>query len=188
MKMDINKSDLSSQKKDAEWLYEMLGTEKYKTASYKTYDLDEGMTVLCESMEEWWKVRYLLNHNTKRAYEFMNSRRELVAVTENDIDWESLEDLPKEAQDCAKMLSAQFPTFIHKFGNGVAVIRWQLNPDGRYYMDDGGFGMTNDEEIEIYGFIDQNAKIVVKFKNIKDNEELKAMKKQAEKLWQLRTI
>lgn len=181
MKMDTNKSDLSSQKKDAEWLYEMLGTEKYKTALYKTYDLDEGMTVLCESMEEWWKVRYLLNHNTKRAYEFMNSRQELVAVNENDIDWESLRDLPEEAKECAKRRSAQYPTFIRKFINGVAEVSWQLHPDGRYYMDDGGFGMTNDEEIEIYGFIDQNAKIVVKFRNINNIEELKIMRKQAEK-------
>ena len=55
-----------------------------------------------------------------------------------------------------------------------------VNPDGRYYMDEDGYGMTDDEEIEIYGFIDQNAKIVVKFRNIKDNDELNAMRKGAE--------
>ena len=78
-------------------------------------------------------------------------------------------------------MSAQFPTFIRGFRNGVAEVSWQLNPDGRYYMDDDGFGMTNDEEITIYGFIDQNANVVVKFRNInKRYGELDKMRKEAE--------
>ena len=40
--------------------------------------------------------------------------------------------------------------------------------------------MTDDEEVEIYGFIDQNAKVLVKFKNIKDYGELDTMRKIAE--------
>ena len=63
----------------------------------------------------------------------------------------------------------------------MAEVSWQLNPDGRYYMDDDGFGMTNDEEITIYGFIDQNANVVVKFRNInKRYGELDKMRKEAE--------
>ena len=60
---------------------------------------------------------------------------------------------------------------------------WQLNHDGRYYMDEDGFGMTDDEEIEIYGFIDQNAKVVVKFRNINEHySELDKMRKEAEEI------
>ena len=47
-------------------------------------------------------------------------------------------------------------------------------------MDEDGFGMTDDEEVEIYGFIEQNAKVLVKFKNIKDYGELDTMRKIAE--------
>jgi hypothetical protein len=50
----------------------------------------------------------------------------------------------------------------------VAEVSWQINPDGRYYMDEDGYGMTDDEEITIYGFIDQKAKVVVKFRNINE--------------------
>ena len=65
----------------------------------------------------------------------------------------------------------------------MAEVSWQLNPDGRYYMDEDGFGMTDDEEIEIYGFIDQNAKVVVKFRNIDENYRvLDKMRKEAEKI------
>jgi len=71
----------------------------------------------------------------------------------------------------------------HLKQNGVAQVSWQLNPDGRYYMDEDGYGMTDDEEIEIYGFIDQNAKVVVKFKNINEcYGELDKMRKEVEEI------
>ena len=57
---------------------------------------------------------------------------------------------------------------------------WQLNPDGRYYQDDDGYGMTDDEEIEIYGFIDTNGNVLVKFRAINDSSELETMRKEAE--------
>lgn len=163
-------------------LYQQLNTEEYKTHSHEVQDLDEGMAVINESMWGWWKPRYLLNHNTRCAYEFMDRNQLLLTVTENDIDWDSLSDLPEDAVGRARALSFHFPSFIRHFENGVAEVSWQLNLDGRYYMDEDGYGMTDDEEITIYGFIDQNAKVVVKFKNIKGYGELDDMRKQAEVL------
>ena len=164
-------------------LYDILNTENYKHGSYETHDLDEGMAVINESMWGWWKPRFLLNHNTKCAYEFMDRNQCLTTVEECDIDWDSLKNLQEEAIHRAKTLSFRFPSFICQFKNGVAEVSWQLNPDGRYYMDDDGFGMTNDEEITIYGFIDQNANVVVKFRNInKRYGELDKMRKEAEEI------
>ena len=163
-----------------EKLYKLLNTDRYKDNLYETKDLGEGMAVINESMWGWWKPRFLVNNNTKCAYEFINGDQCLLTVTEDDIDWDSLKDLPEDAQSCARALSFHFPSFIHGFKNGVAKVSWQINPDGRYYMDEDGYGMTDDEEIEIYGFIDQNAKVVVKFRNIKDYDELDAMRKEAE--------
>ena len=166
-----------------EKLYQLLNTDKYRDNLYETMDLGEGMAVIKETMWGWWKPRYLLNHNTKRAYEFIDGNQCLLTVTENDIDWESLENLPEDAIGRARAHSFHFPSFIRGFKNGVAEVSWQLNPDGRYYMDDDGFGMTDDEEIEIYGFIDQNAKVVVKFKNINEcYGELDKMRKEAEQI------
>lgn len=164
-------------------LYEMLNDEKYKHGSYKTCDLDEGMAVINESIWGWWKPRYLVNHNTRCAYEFMNKDQKLATVTEEDIDWESLKNLPEDVIGRARALSFHFPSFIRGFKNGVAEVSWQLNPDGRYYMDEDGYGMTDDEEVDIYGFIDQNAKVVVKFKNInRCYGELDKMRKEAEQI------
>ena len=121
-----------------------------------------------------------MNHNKKTAFEFMDDNETLVTVTEDDVDWKSLKKLPEDAILRAKHLSFHFPSFIRAFKNGVAQVDWQLNPDGRYYMDDDGFGMTDDDEINIYGFIDTEGKVVVKFQMINDDKDLERMRKEAE--------
>ena len=166
-----------------EKLYQLLNTDEYNERPYEYSDLGEGMGVIGETMWGWWKHRYLVNHNTKCAYEFMDKNQKLCTVTEDDIDWESLKGLPEVVQGRARALSFHFPSFIRSFKNGVAKVSWQINPDGRYYMDEDGYGMTDDDEIEIYGFIDQNARVVVKFKNINENySELDNMRKEAEEI------
>ena len=49
-------------------------------------------------------------------------------------------------------------------------------------MDDDGFGMTNDEEITVYGFIDKMGKVLVKFQTINNYDDLKVMRSMAEKI------
>lgn len=175
-------SRIKSDKSTEEKLYEVLQSDTYKSDLYKTEDLGEGMAVLYQNIWGWYKPRFVLNHNDKTAFEFMDSYQCLVTVTNEDIDCASLKKLPEEAIYRAESLSFQFPSFIRGFRNGVARVDWQLNPDGRYYMDDDGYGMTADEEIEIYGFIDTKGKVLVKFKAIKDRKELETMRKEAEEI------
>lgn len=145
------------------------------------HDLGEGMAVIEQVLGRYWKPRYLINHNTKRAYEFMDESKRLSTITETDIDWDSLIGVQQEIKERAHRLSALFPTHICKFENGVAQVSWQINPDGMYYRDDDGYGMTDDEKIELYGFIDAYGRVVVKFELINENwERLETMQKDAE--------
>lgn len=102
-------------------------------------------------------------------------------VKQEDIAWEKLTTLPLYAVNRAKERSAHYPTQIGRFKNGVAEVRWELNPDGYYFMDDDGFGMTDDEEITIYGLIDRRGAVVAKFQPVNDSKEWAVMKEQAEK-------
>lgn len=145
-------------------LYELLTSSKLPENEYDTTDLGEGMAAVIEKMYGWWKLRFLINHNTRQAWEFMDKNQRLCTITHEDIDWESVNELPSNAIGRVERLSAHFPTFIKRFRNGVAEVGWQLTPDGRYYMDEDGYGMTDDEEITIYGKIDQQGKVVKKFK------------------------
>ena len=175
-------SRIKSDKSTEEKLYEVLLSDTYKSDLYKTENLGERMSVLYQNIWGWYKPRFVLNHNNKTAFEFMDRNECLVTVTTDDIDWASLKKLPEKAIQRAEWLSFQFPSFIRGFQNGVARVDWQLNPDGRYYMDDDGYGMTPDDEIEIYGFIDTKGNVLVKFKAIKDRKELETMRKDAEEI------
>ena len=152
-----------------EKLYMVLSAMDFTRKGYRVSELGEGMSVIEQVIWGWWKQRYLIDNKNCRAYEIMDGNMDFVNFTTNDIDWDSIKQLPEKAKMRAREMSAQFPTFIRGFRNGVAEVSWQLNPDGRYYMDDDGFGMTNDEEITIYGFIDSEMNVLVKFQYIDED-------------------
>lgn len=147
-----------------EALYKKLTEKKLTEGLYKTNDLGEGMGVVYQLINGWWKPRYILNNNTKTAFEFMSRGQYLMTVKEEDIEWSTLKELPEDVQNNARTQFAMYPTFVEGFSNGVARVRWQINPDGRYWMDDDGFGMTSDVEVEIYGYINKEGKVVGKFR------------------------
>ena len=39
--------------------------------------------------------------------------------------------------------------------SGRIIMLWQIQPDGRYWEDDGGFGGSSDEEVTLYAFLDE---------------------------------
>ena len=171
---------MNGDKSYEEKLYALLNTAKYCNGMYENVSLGEGLSVINQVIWGWWKPRYLLNHNNCTAFEFMDGNECLVTVTQNDIDWDSLDGLPHESIQVARRLSFHYPSFIRGFRNGTAQVDWQLNPDGRYFSDDDGFGMTDDNEIVIYGFIDSSGNVLVNFRRIKNYDELESMRAKAE--------
>lgn len=147
-----------------EKLYLVLIKMDFNKNGYQICEKGEGKYIIEQLIWGWWKPRYLVDRVNCRAYEIMDGDMCFVNFTTDDIDWASIEKLPEEAKMRANALSAQFPTSISNFYNGVAVVAWQLNPDGRYYMDDDGFGMTSDEEITVYGLIDSEMNVLNKFR------------------------
>lgn len=147
-----------------EALYKKLSEKELPENLYEIRELGEGMAMVHQVINGWWKPRYILNHNSKTAFEFMSHSQYLMTVEEEDIEWDTLKKLPEDIIEKARAQFAMFPTFVEGFRNGVARVRWQINPDGRYYMDDDGFGMTNDEEVEIYGYINKDGRVVGKFR------------------------
>ena len=79
-------------------LYMLLNTEEYTNYPYETKGLGENMALVSQVISGWWKPRFLLNHNTKCAYEFMDSNEKLTTVTQDDIAWDTLYGIPKIAR------------------------------------------------------------------------------------------
>ena len=56
------------------------------------------------------------------------------------------------------------PFYCEKFENGRAVISWQIQPDGRFYCDDDGYGGGNQNEIILKAEIDRKGQFITPFK------------------------
>lgn len=149
-------------------MYKLLSDEKYQNSPYETRDLGEDMAIVKQTIFGWWKPRFLMDHRTRCAYEFLDAGEVLVNVKDEDIDWKSLDSLPGNLIQRVQDRDGHFPTLVYGFHDGIAEVQWQINPDGRYYMDDDGFGMTDDEEISLWGKIDRTGNVVERFKYKKD--------------------
>ena len=142
----FKKNEDSQAVAQAKAYYAQLISPEYQKY-FRIEDAGEGMSLAEEVIMQYWKPRYLMDNNTKCAYELLNVNEKFVTVTTDDIDWDSLKGLPEEAIQRARDLNAHYPTRVRNFENGVAQVSWQLNPDGMSFMDEDGFGMTNDDEV-----------------------------------------
>lgn len=79
------------------------------------------------------------------------------------------------------MFSEYYQKFaVERFKNGVAIVEWTLYPDCQYFMDEGGYGMEDNEKSVLYGFIDKKARVVIPFQ-AKSWKELEKQCPEAEK-------
>lgn len=173
---DASRQGLDDRRK----LYETLRSGVYSRYPYRETDLGCGMKLVSQVICRYWKPRYLVDNEACQACEFMDAGETLMTVGSQDIAWETLEGQPGHVIERARELSAHFPTQIGRYVCGVAQVSWQLNPDGMYYMDDDGFGMTDDDEVTVYGYIDKSGRVVERFRMVSDTAELAAMQSEAE--------
>lgn len=165
-----------------EKLYLVLTMPPYTGSNYQRRNLDENMEVVEFLVGQYWKPRFLLNHTDKTAYECMDADCRLLHVSDDDIKWDTLKNLPEALLERVRDRNASYPSFFYRFEGGVSEVRWQLNPDGRYWMDDDGYGMTDDQEVNIYGVMDTECKMVIPFQMIDDFKKLTALEAKAKKI------
>lgn len=140
-------------------------------------DWGDEMEIVTEVIDDYWRQRFLINHADKTAYELMNSDLTLKFIGEQDVDWKGVETL--ENNQNVYSYSAYYQRFaVEPFKQGVALVTWTLYPDGQYFMDEDGYGMEDNDESVLYGFIDTHANVVVPFQ-AKSWEELEKQRPEA---------
>lgn len=60
----------------------------------------------------------------------------------------------------------RFRFWIYAYKDGKAPVEWTLQPDGRYFEDEDGFGAENCEEIVLRSYIDTDGAFTEPFKHI----------------------
>ncbi len=73
-------------------------------------------------------------------------------------DWKNKLEFPLDKK-------TQFRFWIYAYEDGKALVEWMLQPDGRYFEDEDGFGAEHCEEITLYSYIDTNGSFTEPFKH-----------------------
>ena len=112
---------------------------------------------------------YIANTITGKIRKLSTANGNLL-VDDNDIDYDAI------AKECENGIgNAQAKAIRYAglnrwdgFKDGLCAISWMLYPDGRYFADEDGFGMEDNDEEEVYAIIDTDLNIVNPFRPIKD--------------------
>ncbi len=143
-------------------LYKELLKPCYDMPPYQRLsDMGEGMEIVKEFIGGYWGERFLINHNARTAYMLMTRDRRLCFVNEIDVNWNDVRSLENNSN--AYSYSAEYQFSVYMFEEGVALVRWTLYPDGRFFMDEDGYGMEHCRESTLYGYIDRHAHVVLPF-------------------------
>ncbi len=91
-------------------------------------------------------------------------------VKNNEIDYDAIAKICENGIGNARAKAIRYAGVNRwdGFKNGLCAITWTLYPDGRYFADEDGFGMEDNDEEEVYAIIDTNLDIIEPFRPIKD--------------------
>ena len=71
--------------------------------------------------------------------------------------WEKLLDIPQGDEQ------VKFTFWISPYREGKASVRWMIQPDGRYFADEDGYGAEHCVEITVHSFLDEDGKFTEPF-------------------------
>lgn len=159
-----------------EYIKKLLGKENKAKMLYNSLDkatstdhlveydvLGEGMTVVRETLMDYMMPRFLMDDKTQRAYEFIDGQGKYLTISADDVEWVTILGISEQEKESIHRFSFRYPPIICRYRNGVAEISWQLN-----------------SEKSMYGFIDRRGRVLSRIRAVNSNEDLLAMRKEAE--------
>lgn len=164
--------------------YDDLMAEQEKNDNERDYDCkDMGCGMLrFKNRSSDSKQLFIVNTALKKAYAISDAQGNLVGFTKADIDWDNVSKL--EHNGSAYSLQRRYYFGIGDYTNGIARVNWMLYPDGCYFADSDGFGMEDNDEVNVSAYIDTECRVLVKFQDMEDPAKAKelyqvALKKQS---------
>lgn len=142
------------------------------------YPIGEGMLWVGESRGPL----FFANSQTGVARQLLDETSHLVGFEDRDFDWEKLKTVEHPYDVNHKHVDYGGLGRYWDFSDGLCCLCWMLHPDGRYYADEDGFGMRDDEEENIYCIIDSNFRIVIPWQPMTDEDRAAKMREAREKI------
>jgi len=143
------------------------------------YHRDMGYGMLRFSNRSYGnKQVFIVNPALKKVYPISEPDGHLVGFTLDDIDWDSVNQLENN-YDAKRLVANYGGLSIGDYQDGIAYVGWMLYPDGRYFADEDGFGMEDNDEVNIGAYIDTQCRVVVKFQDMEDDEKRRRLHEEA---------
>lgn len=111
----------------------------------------------------------VINKKTGEARMFVSANGELLAA-DNEINFVAIKRECPHFNGC-KVVEYWFGRYSN-FKNGICALCWTIFPDGRYFADEDGFGMEDNDEEKVYCIINKKMEIIVPFQPMNDVEEM----------------
>lgn len=127
------------------------------------YTVGEGMAFFGSSRGPL----FIANTETNKVKQLVDEHGKVVGFTKDDIDYESLEGVEHTADAYRMQVDYAGMCRWDDFHDGKCRLCWMLYPDGRYFADEDGFGMEDNDEVEIYCVIDKDFNVLEPFRYMK---------------------
>ena len=136
------------------------------------HDIGENMAVLSGEGRSYT----IINKETGKTRQLVSESGSLM-VADNEIDFNAIK---KGCPDFNGRKSVRYWFGRYNdFRNGICAICWTIHPDGRYFADEDGFGMEDNDEEKVYCIINKDLEIIVPFQPM---DNVMGMLKKYEKL------
>ena len=143
------------------------------------YHRDMGYGMLRFSNRSYGnKQIFIVNPAIRKVYPISEPDGKLVGFTLDDIDWDSVNQL-EHNYDAKRLVADYGGLSIGDYHDGLAYVSWMLYPDGRYFADEDGFGIEDNDEVNISAYIDTQCRVVVKFQDMEDDGKRKQLREKA---------
>ena len=124
---------------------------------------------------------FFANSHTGKARQLLDENSNLVGFEDSDFDWEKLKTVEHPYDVNRKYVDYGGLGRYWDFHNGVCCLCWMLHPDGRYYADENGYGMEDDDEENIYCIINSDLRIVIPWQPMTEGQMAAKMREAAAK-------
>lgn len=114
---------------------------------------------------------YLVNKVTGKVRKIAE-RGKLVGFSDDEIDFETIDKLENSHNAHPRIIQYAGINRWNDCKDGLIALSWMLYPDGRYFADEDGYGMEDNDEVKVYCVLDDNLQVVRPFGPVDDVTEL----------------
>ena len=118
-------------------------------------------------VEDDFGDRYLVNKATGKVRQ-ISTPGYVVGFSDDEIDYATIDQLPHGHKVHSRRMDYAPISWWDNCQDGLIALCWTLYPDGRYFADEDGYGMEDNDEEKIYCVLDDELNVVHPFSVVRD--------------------